>query len=60
MWLQNDGFELDRECIFLEALKKGVAVLSVAHDGVLREATYPQLVRPRSKREREETSLWLG
>ena len=59
MWPQDPGFELDRDCNSVRAIKNGIAVLLTVHDGVLRKTIFPHLERAKTKQERAETRAWF-
>jgi hypothetical protein len=56
---QDIGFELERDCPCVEAVKKGIAVLLTVHDGMLGKTVYPQLVIANTHQERADTRAWL-
>jgi hypothetical protein len=56
---QDYGFELERDCPCVEAVKKGIAVLLTVHDGMLGKIVYPQLVIANAHQERADNRAWL-
>ena len=56
---QDYGFELERDCPCVEAVKKGIAVLLTVHDGTLGKTVYPQLVIASTHQERADIRTWL-
>jgi hypothetical protein len=56
---QDIGFELERDCPCVEAVKKGIAVLLTVHNGMLGKTVYPQLVIANTHQKRADTRAWL-